>query len=130
MAFLIACRHRIQPPSHAGVGFFRLGIGRQPTKRNVFFRNNPPPLDFFLQEAAESRLTQLHEGSPGLAWWRDRAIHRKSTPGACTTGPVSQRATSAPSHRADEPPDPQAPGKQARLIRTYRTDRPERGARM
>ena len=35
--------------------------------------------------------------------------------GASATGPVSRRATSAPSHRADEPPGPQAPGKQAAL---------------
>ena len=81
-------------------------------------------------EAAESRLTQLHEGSPGLAWWRDRAVRRKSTSGASATGPVSRRATSAPSHRADEPPGSQAPGKQARLVHTDRTVRSGRGARM
>ena len=69
-------------------------------------------------EAAESRLTQLHEGTPGLAWRRDRVVRRKSTSGASATGAVSRRATSAPSHRADEPPGPQAPGKQARLVRT------------
>ena len=45
--------------------------------------------------------------------------------------PVSRRATSAPSHRgADEPPGPQAPGKQARLVHTDRTDRSRRGARL
>ena len=81
-------------------------------------------------EAVESRLTQLHEGTPGLTWWRDRAVWRKSTSGASATGPVSRRATSAPSHRADEPPGPQAPGKQARLVHTDRTDRSGRGARM
>ena len=81
-------------------------------------------------EAAESRLTQLHEGAPGLAWWRDRAVRRKSTSGASATGPVSRRANSAPSNRADEPPDPQAPGKQARLVHTGRTDHSGRGARM
>ena len=81
-------------------------------------------------EAAESRLTQLHEGTPGLAWWRDRAVRRKSTSGASATGPVRRRATSAPSHRADEPPGPQAPGKQARLVHTDRTDHSGRGARM
>ena len=81
-------------------------------------------------EAADSRLTQLHEGTPGLAWWRDRAVRRKSTSGASATGPVSRRATSALSHRADEPPGPQAPGKQARLVHTDRTDRSGRGARM
>ena len=31
-------------------------------------------------------------------------VRRKSTSGASATGPVSRRATSAPSHRADEPP--------------------------
>ena len=38
----------------------------------------------------------------------------------------------APSHRADEPPGSQAPapGKQARLVHTDRTDRSGRGARM
>ena len=48
------------------------------------------------------------EANPGLAWWRDRAVRRKSTSGASTTttGPVSRRATSVPSHRADEPPGP------------------------
>ena len=51
-------------------------------------------------------------------------------PGASATGPVSRRATSAPSHRADEPPGPQAPGKQARLVHTDRTDRSGRNARM
>ena len=81
--------------------------------------------------AAESRLTQLREGTPGLAWWRDRAVRCKSTSGAFATGPVSRRATSAPSHRADvEPPGPQASGKQARLIQTDRTNRSGRGARM
>ena len=59
-------------------------------------------------EDADSRLTQLHEGIPGLAWWRDRAVRRKSTSGASAAGPVSRRTTSAPSHRADEPPGPQA----------------------
>ena len=49
---------------------------------------------------------------------------------ASATGQVSRRATSAPSHRADEPPGPQAPGKQARLVHTNRTDRSGRGARM
>ena len=39
--------------------------------------------------AAESRLTQLHEGTPGLAWWRDRAVRRKSTSEASATRPVS-----------------------------------------
>ena len=58
------------------------------------------------------------KATPGLAWWGARAVRRKSTSGASATGPVSQRATSAPSHRADEPPGPQAPGKQARLVRT------------
>ena len=38
-------------------------------------------------EAAESRLTQLHEGTPGLAWCRDRVVRRKSTSGASATGP-------------------------------------------
>ena len=83
-----------------------------------------------MREAAGSRFTQLHEGTPGLAWWRDRAVRRKSISGASATGPVSRRATSAPSHRADEPPGPQAPGKQARLVDTDRTDRSGRGARM
>jgi len=77
-------------------------------------------------EAAESRLTQLHECTPGLAWCRDRVVRRKSTSGASATGPVSRRATSAPSHRADEPPGPQAPGKQARLVRTGSEDFPRR----
>ena len=81
-------------------------------------------------EAAESRLTQLHEGIPGLAWWRDRAVRRKSTSGPPATGPVSRRANSAPSNRADEPTGPQAPGKQARLVHTDRTDRSGRSARM
>ena len=80
--------------------------------------------------AAESRLTQLHEGTPGLAWWWDRAVRRKSISGASVTGPVSRRATSAPSHRADDPPGPQAPGKQARLVNTNRADLSGRGARM
>ena len=60
----------------------------------------------------------------------DSAVRRKSTSGASATGPVSRRATSAPSHRADEPPGPQAPGKQARLVQTDHTDRFGRGARM
>ena len=81
-------------------------------------------------EAAESRLTQLHEGTPGLAWWRDRAVRRRSISGASATGPVSRRATSAPSHRAGDPPGPQAPGKQARLVYTNHTGRSGRGARM
>ena len=73
-----------------------------------------------------------HNPEPTPAWlgFRDRAVRRKSTSGASATGPVSRRATSAPSHRADEPPAPQAPGKQARLVHTARTDRSGRGARM
>ena len=55
---------------------------------------------------------------PGWVWCRDRVVRRKSTSGASATGPVSRRVTSAPSHRADEPPGPQAPGKKARLVRT------------
>ena len=78
-------------------------------------------------EAAESRLTQLHEGTPGLAWCQDRVVRHKSTSGASATGPVSRRATSAPSHRADEEsPGPQAPEKQARLVRTGSEDFPRR----
>ena len=46
--------------------------------------------------AAGSRLTQLHEGTPGLAWWRDRAVRRKATPGASATGPASRRAGGPP----------------------------------
>ena len=65
-----------------------------------------------------------------MAWWRDRAVRRKSTCEASATEPVSRRATSAPSHRADEPSDPQAPGKQARLVHTDRTNRSGRGVRM
>ena len=64
----------------------------------------PPPPGTLIGGAAESRLTQLHEGTPGLAWWRDRAVRRKSTSGASATGPVGRRATSAPSHRAGDPP--------------------------
>ena len=81
-------------------------------------------------EAAESRLAQLHEGTPGLAWWWDRAVQRKSISGASATGLASRRATSAPSHRADDPPGPQAPGKQARLVNTNHADRSGRGARI
>ena len=83
--------------------------------------------------AAESRLTQLHKGTHGLAWWRDRAVPDANPhpgPPPLATGPVSRRANSAPSHRADEPPGPQAPGKQARLVHADRTDRSGRGARM
>ena len=57
-------------------------------------------------------------------------VRRKSISGASATGPVSRRATSAPSHRAGDPPGPQAPGKQARLVKINRTDRSGRGARM
>ena len=35
-------------------------------------------MELFMGEAAESRLTQLHEGTPGLAWCRDRVARRKS----------------------------------------------------
>ena len=38
-----------------------------------------PPLGLFMGKAAESRLTQLPEGTPGLAWCRDRVVRRKST---------------------------------------------------
>ena len=69
-------------------------------------------------EAAESRLTQLHEGTPGLAWWGDRVVRRKSISGASATGPESRRAAESPSRRAAEPPSAQAPGKRARLVRT------------
>ena len=100
----------------------------QPRPQNYFFVIAPPPWNFFMGEAAESRLTQLHEGNPGLTWWRDRAVRLKFTSGASATGPVSRRATSVPSHRADEPPGPQAPGKQARIVHTDRTDCSGRGA--
>ena len=120
------------PPGHRAPSSARWSnraLRRQPRKRNVFFVITSPPGTFY-GGAAESRLTQLHEGTPSLAWWRDRAVRRKSTSGASATGPVSRRANSAPSHRADEPPGPQAPGKQARLVHTDRTDRSGRGARM
>ena len=67
-------------------------------------------------EAATSRLTQLHEGTPGLPWWRNRAVRRKftsrglrhwagepaghlgaeSSPSRRTAGPASARKTSPP----------------------------------
>ena len=50
-----------------------------------------------------------------MAWWRrDRAVRRKSTSGASATGPVSRRATSAPTHQADEPPSTRAPRERSR----------------
>ena len=59
----------------------------------TFFCVVTPSPGTFMGGAAESRLTQLHEGTPDLAWWRDRAVRRKSTSRASATGPVSRRAT-------------------------------------
>ena len=63
----------------------------------------------FHGEAAEMALDQPHEGAPGWVRWSDRAILRTLAPGASATGPVSRRATSAPTHQADEPPSTRAP---------------------
>ena len=90
--------------------------------------------------ARDRRIAQTSQTGVGFGLWLGRPIwfcwslgrhevklRRKQGP---TGGGVSRRATSALSHRADEPPGPQAPGKQARLIHTERTDRSGRGARM
>ena len=68
--------------------------------------------------------------APGWVWRPDRAIPRIPASGASATGPVGRWATSAPSHRADKPPGPQAPEKQARLVHSDRTGNSGRGARM
>ena len=52
-------------------------ITAQETKRFFPAKTSSPGL--FMGEPAKSRLTQLHEGTPGLAWWRDRAV--RHTPG-------------------------------------------------
>ena len=65
--------------------------------------------------------SHTHKAAPGWVWRPDCAISRTSASGASAAGPMRQWATSAPSHRADEPPGPQAPGKQARLVNTDRT---------
>ena len=69
-------------------------------------------------EAAELRLTQLHEGTPGLAWCRDRVVRRKSTSGASATGPfepAGHLGAESPSRRTARPASAR---KQARLFRT------------
>ena len=93
----------------------------QPRKRNVFFVITSSPGTFYGGSCgiALNSTTRRHprlgfmlglvSGSRGPT-----QIHIR---GLCHWA-VSRRATSAPSHRADEPPGPQAPGKQARFFRT------------
>ena len=123
---------RSQPRRSAGLAWLRNhpAFDHSPRNETVFFVITRL-LGLFMGGAAESRLTRLHEGTPGLVWWQDSAVRRKSTPGASAAGPVSRRATLALSHRVDEPPGPQAPpGKQARLDHTDCADRSGRSARM
>ena len=58
-------------------------------------------------EAAESRLTQLHEGTPGLAWCRDSVVRRKSTSGASVCHwagePAGHLGAESPSRRTARP---------------------------
>ena len=70
------------------------------------------------------------EGAPGWVWWSDRAVRRTPASGASATGPVSREVALAPSHRADEPPSPRAPGKQVHLVHADRKDCSGRGARV
>ena len=89
----------------------------QPRKRNGFFVITFPPGTIYGGSCgiALNSTTRRHPRLGLVAGSRGPTqIHIR----ASATGPVSRRATSAPSHRADEPPGPQAPGKQARLVRT------------
>ena len=71
------------------------------------------------------------EGAPGWIWWSDRAVRRTPASGASATGPpVSREVALAPSHRADEPPSPRAPGKQVHLVHADRKDCSGHGARV
>ena len=56
----------------------------------TFFFVKTFPIETLMGEAAESRLTQLHEGTPGLTWCRGRVVrHANPHPGALSaTGPV------------------------------------------
>ena len=137
-------RHRIQPPSQAGVGFgSRVGThglfwsrlipraiklrrrrkkGPQPRKRNVFFVITSSPGTFYVGSCgiALNSTTRRHPRLGLVAGPRGPTqIHIR---GLCHPGPVSRRATSALSHRADKPPGPQAPGKQARLIHSAKSE--------
>ena len=95
-----------------------------------FFRNAFPP-GRFLGNNRRGYLQNNHtKAPPGWVRWCDRATWRTPASGACATGPMSRRATSAPSHRAGELPGPQAPGNQARLVHTNCTDCFGRVARM
>ena len=71
-----------------------------------------------MDEIEQLSLDQQHEAAPGWVWCRNRVVRRKSTSGASATGPVSRRATSAPTHQADEPPSTRAPRERSRLVRT------------
>ena len=70
------------------------------------------------------------ESAPGWVWWSDRAVRRTPASGASATGPVSPEVALAPSHRADQPPSPRAPGKQVHLVHADRKDCSGRGARV
>ena len=77
---------------------------------------------------------QLDETAAGWVWWSDRALRRDSGSGVTPTGPVSRRAATPPSHRADvykdEPPSARAPGKRAHLAHTAHKVRSRRALRM
>ena len=102
----------------------------QPTKRNIFFVITSSPGNFY-EGSCEIALNSTTRRHPrrGLVSG-SRGPMQTHIRGLSVTGPVSRRATSALSHRADDPPGPQAPAKQARLVHTDRTDRSGRGARM
>ena len=75
----------------------------------------------------------LWEGTPGWVWRSGRSrgvMARLRIRGLCHTWPASRRAAAPPSHRADEPPSAQAPGKRARLVCTCPEGYPRRISRM
>ena len=106
------CTHR-EPP--------RLNVRQPPWRRGGFSLMAFIPRYLRAADRAVAvRPTTRSRPRLGLAARSRHITTRTPASGASATGPVSRRATSAPSHRAGELPGPwpgpQAPGRQARLV--------------
>ena len=101
--------------------------GRQDSPRNGTCFVITFPLELFYVGSLGTAFYSTTRRHPRPPAWLGGGIARSDAvnphPGPLPL-PLGRRATSAPSHRADEqPPCPQAPGKQARLVHTDHTDR-------
>ena len=89
----------------------------QPTKRNGFFVIAFPPGTFYVGSCGNVFRSTIRRRPRLGSVVRSRHLTHPAS-GASATGPVSRRATSAPTHQADEPPSTRAPRERSRLVRT------------